>query len=108
MTSNIFRTIILGGHETTANTLSWILLEIARNSSMQIKLRDEIRSVEQIIQSRVDREFTAADLESMVYLNAFVKVTTPPEFNVTITYRILGGTSIISRCYYSLPSSHEG
>ena len=64
--------------------------------------------MEQIIQSRVDREFTPADLDSMMYLNAFVKVTIAPEFNVAITYNIAGVTSISSRCCYYLPSSREG
>ena len=102
------RTIILGGHETTANTLSWILLELARNPHVQKKLRNEIRSMEQTIQSRANREFTPADLDSMTYLNAFVKVTIALEFNVAITYRITGVTSILSRCCYYLPPSHEG
>ena len=105
---NIIRTIILGGLETTAQTLGWILFELARNPYMQTKLRNEIRSVDQIVQSRVDREFTPADLDSMTYLNAFMKVTIVPEFNVAITYRIAGDTSILSLCCYSLPSSHEG
>ena len=64
--------------------------------------------MEQIIQSRVDREFTPADLGSMAYLNAIIKVTTTPEYDIAITYRIGGGTSILSRCCFSLPSSHEG
>ena len=102
-TSNILRTIILGGHETTSNTLSWILFELARNPSIQKKLRKEIRLMEQIIQSRVDREFTPADLDSMTYLNAFVKVTIAPDFNVAITHHIAGVTSIASPCCYYLP-----
>jgi len=64
--------------------------------------------MEQIVQSRADREFTPADLDSMMYLNAFVKVMIAPEFNVAITYRIPGITSISSYSCYSLPSSHEG
>jgi len=97
----------VGGHETTTNTLSWILFELAQYPHMQKKLRNEIRSMEQIVQSRVDHEFTPADLDSMTYLNAFVKVTIVGDFNVAITYRIAGITSIASLyCYYH-PSSRK-
>ncbi|TFK44964.1 cytochrome P450 [Crucibulum laeve] len=67
------RTMILAGHETTANTLTWTLLELARNPDIQGKLRHEIRSMEKVVHERGEPEFTAADFDRMSYLNAVIK-----------------------------------
>ncbi|RDB24999.1 hypothetical protein Hypma_008013 [Hypsizygus marmoreus] len=64
------RTILLAGHETSATTLCWVLLELARHPEVQAKLRAEIRAMEQ---SRSGSEFTAHDLDSMSYLSAVLK-----------------------------------
>ncbi|KAG6907508.1 hypothetical protein DXG01_008652 [Tephrocybe rancida] len=69
------RVVILAGHETTANTLSWMLLELSRHPEMQAKLREEIRSVEDAFHARGDSHYTSADLNSMPYLNAVMKET---------------------------------
>ncbi|KAG6816759.1 hypothetical protein H0H87_003154 [Tephrocybe sp. NHM501043] len=71
----MMRVVILAGHETSANTLSWILLELSRRPEMQAKLRDEIRSVQQAVHVRGDSHYTVADLDSMPYLNAVLKET---------------------------------
>ncbi|KAL4269205.1 Cytochrome P450 superfamily protein [Pleurotus pulmonarius] len=63
------RTIMLAGHETTANTVSWTLLELSRHPEMQRRLREEIWAK----QLDLGREFEARDLESMPYLQAVVK-----------------------------------
>ena len=68
------RSILAAGHETVANTLNWMFLEMARNPALQTRLRREIRSVEQSVRLRGDSEFTLADCEAMTYLNAFIKV----------------------------------
>lgn len=67
-------TIILAGHETTANTLSWMLLELAKQPTIQERLRNEIREMEHTIQSRGDSEFKATDFDAMPYLSAVLKV----------------------------------
>ncbi|KAF4621387.1 hypothetical protein D9613_000522 [Agrocybe pediades] len=67
------RTILLAGHETSATTLCWVLLELARNPDVQKKLRDEIRTTEHAIHARGDDDFTAADLDNMPYLSAVIK-----------------------------------
>jgi cytochrome P450 len=67
-------TIILAGHETTANTLSWMFLELARHPDIQGRLRTEIREMQHTIQSRGDSEFKAADFDAMPYLSAVLKV----------------------------------
>ncbi|KAG5644497.1 hypothetical protein DXG03_008239 [Asterophora parasitica] len=71
----VMRVVILAGHETTANTLSWMLLELTRHPEVQTKLREEIASMQQTLQTRVVSEYTAADLDSMQYLNAVLKET---------------------------------
>ncbi|KAG6904666.1 hypothetical protein DXG01_008211, partial [Tephrocybe rancida] len=73
----LMRVVILAGHETTANTLSWMLLELSRHPEMQAKLREEIRSVEDAFHARGDSHYTSADLDSMPYLNAVMKVNKP-------------------------------
>jgi len=67
------RTILLAGHETSATSLCWVLLELARHPAVQARLRAEIRSTEQGINAQGGSEFTAADLESMPYLSAVLK-----------------------------------
>ncbi|KAJ6631361.1 cytochrome P450 [Mycena sp. CBHHK59/15] len=67
------RTIIMAGHETTANSFSWAVLELARQPKIQARLRSEIRMMERTIQARGSHEFTTTDIESMPYLSAVVK-----------------------------------
>ncbi|KAK0240864.1 cytochrome P450 [Armillaria nabsnona] len=66
-------TIMFAGHETTANTLSWTFLELARHPEVQDQLRAEIREKERVIFNRGDTEFSVQDLDSMPYLTAVVK-----------------------------------
>ncbi|KAF9467351.1 cytochrome P450 [Collybia nuda] len=67
------RTILLAGHETSATSLCWVLLELARHPEAQERLRAEIRTTEKNIHARGDSDFTATDLESMSYLAAVLK-----------------------------------
>ncbi|KAL1706309.1 cytochrome P450 [Schizophyllum commune] len=63
-------TILLAGHETTANALSWAFFELAQQPDIQSRLRAEIRSV------RISKEaphLTAEAIQAMPYLNAVVK-----------------------------------
>ncbi|KAG6835177.1 hypothetical protein H0H93_004249, partial [Arthromyces matolae] len=71
----VMRVLILAGHETTANTLSWALLELATRPDIQAKLREEIENVQRTYLSRGDSHYTPADLDSMPYLNAVLKET---------------------------------
>ncbi|KAF8814486.1 cytochrome P450 [Phlegmacium glaucopus] len=79
------RAVINAGYETTATTLSWILLEMARHPEMQTRLRDEIRDMERKFQTRGDSEFSANDFDSMPYLTAVIKESIrfhPVAFNI--------------------------
>lgn len=71
----VMRLVILAGHETTANTFSWMLHELSRHPDMQTKLRKEILEMRRTIEARGDSSYTPADLDSMSYLNAVLKET---------------------------------
>jgi len=66
------RTILLAGHETSATTLCWVLLELARHPEIQERLRAEIRATE-LSSGRNASAFTASDLDGMLYLAAVLK-----------------------------------
>ncbi len=66
---------MFAGHETTANTLTWTFLELARHPEVQSRLRAEIREKERVVFTRGDTEFSVQDLDSMPYLTAVVKVS---------------------------------
>ncbi|KAF9260694.1 cytochrome P450 [Marasmius fiardii PR-910] len=65
--------LFIAGHETTANTLSWTLLELCRHPEIQMKLRGEIHAKERELAREGRTEFTAEDFESIPYLSAVVK-----------------------------------
>ncbi|KAI0701013.1 cytochrome P450 [Cerioporus squamosus] len=67
------RTIMLAGQETTSNTLSWALLELAKQPHIQTRLRAEVHAMERTIRERGDADFTVADFEAMPYLQAVLK-----------------------------------
>ncbi|KAF5385861.1 hypothetical protein D9615_002355 [Tricholomella constricta] len=66
------RTILLAGHETSATSLCWVLLELTRHSEIQERLRAEIRATESSTGRNVSA-FTASDLDGMPYLAAVLK-----------------------------------
>ncbi|KAI0774916.1 cytochrome P450 [Trametes elegans] len=67
------RTILLAGQETTSNTLSWSLMELAKQPHIQSRLREEIHEMERTIRARGDTDFTVSDFEAMPYLQAVLK-----------------------------------
>ncbi|KAM5537674.1 hypothetical protein V8D89_008752 [Ganoderma adspersum] len=58
-------TFIMVGHETTAGSLAFTLLELAKNPDVQQRLRDEIRTV--------GRDLNYDDIQRLQYLDAVVK-----------------------------------
>ncbi|THH17361.1 hypothetical protein EW146_g3435 [Bondarzewia mesenterica] len=64
-------TILSGGHETTTNTLGWIILELARHPEKQRRLRAEIVEAHQRAQS----ELSYDEIAALPYLSAVVKET---------------------------------
>lgn len=53
------------GHETTAGSLNFTLLELARHPEMQRKLREEVRSF--------GGDMNYDDIQKLEYLDAVVK-----------------------------------
>ena len=66
---------MLAGHDTTANTMSWALFELAKHPDVQEKLRAEIRKKEDQIRARGKGNFSLSDLEAMPYVLAVIKVS---------------------------------
>lgn len=68
--------LTIAGHETTANTLTWLLWELAKHPRFQEQLREEIRQKRKEISVRVGEgvDFKLEDLESMPFLQAVLKV----------------------------------
>ncbi|KAI8976580.1 cytochrome P450 [Trametes punicea] len=58
-------TLMMVGHETTAGTLSFTLLELARHPDIQQRLREEIRTL--------GRELRYDDVQRLEFLDAVVK-----------------------------------
>ncbi|KAJ7187843.1 cytochrome P450 [Mycena filopes] len=69
------QTIMQAGHETTATTMSWTILELTQNPHVQTRLRAEILATHDAIRERGDTEFTAADYDVMPYTTAVMKET---------------------------------
>ncbi|KAJ8592655.1 cytochrome P450 [Rhizopogon salebrosus TDB-379] len=67
------RTLLFAGHETTSNTITWALFELAKHPEIQTRLRAEIRETEAAIHARGDVDFSIADFDSMPYTTAVMK-----------------------------------
>ena len=53
------------GHETTAMTISFILLYLARDQARQSKLREELETM--------DKAISSENVNKLVYLDAVIK-----------------------------------
>jgi len=62
-------TIFVAGHETTANTMSWIFYLLAQHPEAEKKLHDELSAV------LGDRLPTVADIPQLIYTNLIVQET---------------------------------
>ena len=70
-----YSTFLVAGHDTTAKTMVWYFYAIAKHPEVQVRIREEIA----FIRARATgEEFMVADLNSMVYTLATLKV----EFNL--------------------------
>lgn len=67
-------TLLLAGHDTTANTLSWFLWEIAKHPESQERIRSEIAAFRE---QKGEEPPTATDLDNLTYTQAALKVLTP-------------------------------
>jgi cytochrome P450 len=65
---------MFAGHESTSNTISWAIYELAMNPQIQARMRDEVRGVRATITARGDVDYKPADLDAMPYTTAIMKV----------------------------------
>lgn len=64
--------LIFAGHDTTANTLTWTLYELARQPEIQNRLRSDI---DRVIDVELRRELTYDDLSALPYLTRVLHET---------------------------------
>jgi hypothetical protein len=67
----VYSTLLLAGHETTANSLAWFLWEVAKHPESQERIREEIAEFRR---RRGENPFSAVDLDNMAYTQAALKV----------------------------------
>ncbi|PBK80315.1 cytochrome P450 [Armillaria gallica] len=87
--------IILAGHETTSNTIAFMLMELCKNPKIQDKLCAEIHSAETQLHERGEMRFGLADFDSMPYMLAFLKETLrfhPVGYNL---FRVAGQDDVL-------------
>jgi cytochrome P450 len=70
----LISTLFLAGHETTASTVTWALYELSKHPDFQTKVREEIKVTREQASQRGDHDLSIADLDSMTYLLALMKV----------------------------------
>jgi cytochrome P450 len=68
LTSNLY-TLIAAGHETTAMALGWALWLLAKDQSSQDRLREEA------VRVAAARDFTAKDVEALVFTKQVIQET---------------------------------
>jgi cytochrome P450 len=106
------RTMMIAGHETTANTLSWTLLELCKYPEYQTRLRQEIRAQELKMRERGDTDFTWKDYESVPFLQSVIKVSSVSlrRFcrEVDQWYPIPGVSPLSSCCIYPGSATTRG
>lgn len=66
--------MMLAGHETTASSMNWVLMELAKHPEYQSQVREEITRLRAEVVARGDEDFSMADLERMPLLTAAIKV----------------------------------
>ncbi|KAK0445854.1 cytochrome P450 [Armillaria borealis] len=62
-------TFVIAGHDTTANTMAWLLYELSLHPEDQAKIREEIAQTK----LNAPEALTSNDYDSMVWLNACIK-----------------------------------
>jgi cytochrome P450 len=85
------RTLIIAGHDTTSNTLVWILWELAKDQESQRRLREEITAM----RAKSTATFTASDYDNMPFLNAVIKEGLRMHPLLPLIYRKAGRDDVI-------------
>ena len=72
-------TLVLAGHVTTSNTLSWMLYELTNHQDYQTKMREEIFAARIQLKERGAEDFSTEDLENMPLVASCLKVRLFPQ-----------------------------
>lgn len=88
----------MAGHETTANSISFTLLELAKHPEVQMKIRQEIREMNAAKIASGDSDPSISDLDSMPYTIAVVKVNFDDFYTATALIDFLGIIPYASHC----------
>ncbi|KAF7354604.1 phosphoribosylaminoimidazole carboxylase [Mycena sanguinolenta] len=81
-------TLLFSGFETTAISLSWLLVELAKNPAIQDKLRQELR--------QVSRNFESSEIVKLPYLHTIIDEALRLHSPLGDTTRVLKTTSFLS------------
>ncbi|KAH7884659.1 cytochrome P450 [Phlebopus sp. FC_14] len=65
--------LLVAGHDTTANSLGWLLYELSRHPEDQQRIRDEIRDARARMAARGDEDLVPSDFDNMIFTNAAIK-----------------------------------
>jgi alkylphenol/PAH-inducible cytochrome P450 monooxygenase len=87
------RTFIIGGYDTTANALSWLFWELAKDQRSQQHLRDEISAAR--AKKIGDAAFSINEYDNMPYLNAVIKENLRLHAGVPNLWRMAGRDDMI-------------
>ncbi|KAK0204546.1 cytochrome P450 [Desarmillaria ectypa] len=86
-------TLTLGGHETTASTITWLLYELCNHPEQQERIRKEIAEVRTRV--GIEDELSSTDYDSMPFMNAVIKETLRLHPILPALMRVAGSDDII-------------
>ncbi|KAI0293886.1 cytochrome P450 [Multifurca ochricompacta] len=97
-------TLILAGHDTTSNTLTWFLWEIAKHPESQKRIREEIAAIRL---RGGGEQLSATDLDSMLYTQAALKESMRLHPIIWMLRRVAGRDDVIPLAFPITTKSGE-
>ncbi|KZV71952.1 cytochrome P450 [Peniophora sp. CONT] len=88
-------TILLAGHDTSASTLTWWFLELARNPDWQVQVREEVRAARRKLTEAGVDDFSLSDLEGMTVMQATLKESMRLHPIVSTLFRVAGQDEVL-------------
>ncbi|KAI0356394.1 PAH-inducible cytochrome P450 monooxygenase PC-PAH 4 [Trametes cingulata] len=92
-------TLTLAGHETTSNTVTFILYELANHPDYQARMREEIRQARAHMKARGDVDFRMEDLDSMTTCLNAIKETLRVHPIATGLHRVAAKDDVLPLAY---------
>ncbi|KAI0373422.1 PAH-inducible cytochrome P450 monooxygenase PC-PAH 4 [Pilatotrama ljubarskyi] len=100
-------TLTLAGHETTSNTVTFLLYELANHPEYQTRMREEIRESRARIKARGDVDFRMEDLDSMTTCLNAIKETLRVHPIATGLHRVAAKDDVLPLAYPIISASGE-